>query len=72
MPASRPERRGYAVTVEVFVPDEAARREVDRLDHSWRVENWTPESAAFELVREALARHGMDRIVSVGTTEVLG
>jgi hypothetical protein len=64
------ERRGYAVTVEVFVPEEKARGEVDRLDHNWRVENWTPEGAAYELVREALAHRGLDRVVSVHTTEV--
>jgi hypothetical protein len=66
----QPEHRGYTVTVEVFVPAAAAQQEVDRLDHNWRVENWTPEGAAYELVREALAHKGLDRVVSVHTTEV--
>jgi hypothetical protein len=66
----QPERRGYAVTVEVFVPAARAQQEVDRLDHNWRVENWTPEGAAYELVREALAGKGLDRVVSVHTSEV--
>jgi hypothetical protein len=72
MSATRPEPTGYAVTVEVFVPLEAARQEVDRLDQSWRVESWTPEAAAFELVREALTAAGLDRSVSVRTTEASG
>jgi hypothetical protein len=70
MTGRQPERRGYAVTVEVFVPAAAAQQEVDRLDHTWRVENWTPEGAAYELVREALASKGLDRVVSVHTSEV--
>ena len=70
MAGAQQERRGYAVTVEVFVPAAAAQDEVERLDHSWRVESWTPEGAAYELVREALASKGLDRVVSVHTAEV--
>jgi hypothetical protein len=72
MSATHPERTGFAVTVEVFVPDDVARREVDRLDHSWHTEGWTPESAAYEVVREALAARGLHRSTSVRTAEVLG
>jgi hypothetical protein len=72
MSATQPERTGYAVTVEVFVPDDVAQREVDRLDRSWHTEGWTPESAAYEVVREALAKRGLDRAASVRTDEVFG
>jgi hypothetical protein len=72
MSATHPERTGYAVTVEVFVSEEVARREVDRLDHSWHTEQWTPEGAAYEVVREALAARGLDRATSVRTAEVFG
>ena len=72
MPTARPERTGYAVTLEVFVPAARAEREVDRLDHRWHNENWSPEAAAYELVREVLAAAGFDRLVSVSTHEVQG
>jgi hypothetical protein len=72
MSAAKPERIGFSVTVEVFVPVEVAGREVDRLDSSWHTESWTPEAAAYEVIREALAKSGLHRTASVRTTEVLG
>jgi hypothetical protein len=42
---------------------------VDRLDHRWRIENWTPEGAAYEVVREALEAAGLPNSVSVSVTE---
>ena len=64
--------RGYAVTVEVFVPEDVVRQEVDRLDASWHTESWTPQGAAYEVVRETLARGGLTRVVGVHTAEVPG
>jgi hypothetical protein len=72
MSTAEPERIGYSVTAEVFVPVEVAGLEVDRLDRSWHTESWTPEAAAYEVIREALAKSGLDRTISVRTTEVLG
>ena len=69
MPSTHPEHPGYTVTLEVFVPAERAQRMVDRLDHRWRIENWTPEGAAFEVVREALEAAGLPSAISVNVTE---
>jgi hypothetical protein len=70
MPSTHPELAGYTVTLEVFVPAEKAVRMVDRLDHRWHIENWTPEAAAFEVARQALEAGGLDRSVSLGVDEV--
>ena len=72
MPTSRPERTGYAVTLEVFVPADRAERMVERLDHRWHVENWTPEAAAYEVARAALSEAGLHKATSISTHEVLG
>jgi len=69
MPSTPPEHPGYRVTLEVFVPAERAQRMADRLDHRWRIENWTPEGAAYEAVREALEAAGLPRATSVSVTE---
>jgi hypothetical protein len=69
MPSTPPEHPGYRVTLEVLVPAERAQRMVDRLDHRWRIENWTPEGAAYEVVREALEAAGLHHSVSVSVTE---
>src|SRR4051812_13409659 len=70
MPHTSSEVAGYTVTLEVFVPFEAAQRAVDRLDAAWRTEAWTPESAAFMVARDALAAAGLDGSASVSTREV--
>jgi hypothetical protein len=72
MVASRPEVTGFAVTVEVFVPAADAERMVDRLDASWRTESWTPESAAYMVVRAALEAGGLHRSSAVDTRAVTG
>jgi hypothetical protein len=70
MVASRPEVTGFAVTVEVLVPADDAQRMADRLDAAWGNESWSPESAAYEVVREALEAAGLHRSSSVGTHAV--
>jgi hypothetical protein len=70
MSTTRPELSGYTVTLEVFVPAERAQRMVDRLDHRWHIENWTPEAAAYEVVREALEAGGLTHSTSVSVDEV--
>jgi len=72
MAASHPEVTGYTVTVEVFVPAAAAEHEVERLDASWRTESWTPESAAYMVVRAALESGGLHRSAPVETHTVNG
>jgi hypothetical protein len=72
MVASRPEVTGFAVTIEVFVPAADAERMVDRLDASWRTESWTPESAAYMVVRAALEAGGLRRSAVVDTHAVTG
>jgi hypothetical protein len=72
MSAIPPELTGYAVTLEVFVPADVARRMVDRLDARWHIENWTPEAAAYMVVREALEAVGLHRSASISTAEVTG
>jgi hypothetical protein len=67
MVASRTEVTGYTVTVEVVVPAAVAQGMVDRLDASWRTESWTPESAAYMAVREALEAGGLTHSVAIGT-----
>ena len=69
MPSTHSEQSGYTVTLEVFVPAERAQRMVDRLDHRWHIENWTPEAAAYEVVRKALEDDGLRHTVSVSVTE---
>ena len=69
MSTTRPELSGYTVTVEVFVSAERAQRMADRLDHRWHIENWTPEAAAYEVVRKALEDDGLRHTVSVRVTE---
>ena len=63
---------GYTVTVEVFVPVEAAERMVDRLDDAWHIESWNPESAAYMVVREALEAAGLHRSSGISTSSVTG
>jgi hypothetical protein len=70
MPTPEPELSGYAVTLEVFVPVEVARRMVDRLDARWHNESWGPESAAYMVVREALEAVGLHRLTDISTTSV--
>jgi hypothetical protein len=67
MVSSRPEVTGFAVTVEVVVPAADAQRMADRLDAAWHNESWTPESAAYEVVRAALESVGLDRSTAVET-----
>src|SRR4051812_50215068 len=69
MPRTPPEQPGYRVTLEVLVPAERAQRMVDRLDHRWRIENWTPEGAAYEVAREALEAGGPAPPTHGGVTE---
>jgi hypothetical protein len=70
MSTTRPELSGYTVTLEVFVPAERAQRMVDGLDHRWHIENWTPEAAAYEVARQALAAGDLPHAVSVSVDEV--
>lgn len=70
MPTTRPELTGYAVTLEVVVPLARARREAERLDRAWHNESWSTEAAAYEAVREALEKAGLDRTTSISTHEV--
>ena len=72
MPAIPPQLTGYTVTLEVFVPAEVARQMVDRLDASWHIENWTPEAAAYLVVRDALEAAGLHRSASISTSAVTG
>ena len=72
MVASDPEVTGFTVTVEVFVPAAVAERMVDRLDASWRSESWTPEAAAYMVVRAALESGGLHRSAAVDTQAVTG
>jgi hypothetical protein len=72
MAASQPEVTGFAVTVEVFVPAADAQRMVERLDASWRTESWTPESAAYMVVRAALESAGLHRSAPLDTHAVTG
>jgi len=62
--------KGYAVTLEVFVPARVAERMVNRLDAAWRVESWTPQAASFMAAREALKAAGLNDAVRVSTREV--
>jgi hypothetical protein len=71
MPTPRPERTGYTVTLEVFVPAERADLMVEKLDHRWHNESWTPEAAAYELAKESLEAAGLHRSRNLGTSEVL-
>lgn len=70
MTLNRPQLRGYAVTLEVFVSAEAAGQMMDRLDAAWRVESWTPAAAAFMAAREALYAAGLRNSSRVSTREV--
>ena len=66
-----PQVRGYAVTVEVFVPAETAGQMLDRLDRAWHIENWTPAAAASRVVHDALHGAGLKEIENVGTRPVI-
>jgi hypothetical protein len=71
MSTTHPERTGYTVTLEVFVPAGTADRMVDRLDRTWHTESWTPESAAYEVVREALQAAELGEAANIGVREVI-
>jgi hypothetical protein len=70
MPDTAPQLSGFTVTLEVFVPAHIAERMVDDLDTSWRTELWTPEAAAYMVVRKALEAAGLHESAGISTTPV--
>jgi hypothetical protein len=58
-PSEEDGMKGYTVTVDVVVPAQRAEEQAFQLDEDWRVDSWTPEAAAFEVVRKALESAGL-------------
>ena len=63
---------GYAVTVTVIVPFDAARRKADRLDAEWHLESWSPQAAAMKLAEDVLSEGGLHHAAGVSVSEVRG
>jgi hypothetical protein len=63
---------GYAVTVTVVVPFDAAQHKADRLDAEWHLESWSPEAAAMRLAEDVLSAGGLHQVASVSVSEIRG